>query len=69
MLTSSVICDVISFCSKEMLRNPKNNKEKSSHLLDDLKNFSEIFVKNVTYDNIIKHKKAGFPPLSRKYIV
>ena len=36
--------------------------------LNDLTNFSKIFRKNWTYDNINNHQKAGFHPLPRKYI-
>ena len=41
---------------------------KSSYLLKDLRNFNEIFGKDVAKDKIKSHKKAGFHPLSRKYI-
>ena len=37
-------------------------------LLNDLKNFNEIFRKDVTYDNIKNHKKPGFYSLFRRYI-
>ena len=40
----------------------------SSYLLNDLRNFNEIFKKYVTYNNIKSHKKQGFHPLSRRYI-
>ena len=36
--------------------------------LNDLTNFNKIFRKNVAYDNINSHQKAGFYPLFRKYI-
>ena len=32
-----------------------------------MRNFIEIFRKDVTYDNFRSHKKAGLRPLSRKY--
>ena len=32
------------------------------------RNFDEIFRKDVTYDNIKSHKKAGLYRLSKKYI-
>ena len=35
----------------------------------DLRNFNEIFRKDVTYDNIKSHKKPGIHPLSRRYIL
>ena len=38
---------------------------KSSHLPNDVKNFNEIFIKNVSYDNIKSHKNSRFYPLSR----
>ena len=40
----------------------------SSFLLSDLRNFNEIFRKDVTYDNIKSHKKPGFHPLFSRYI-
>ena len=40
----------------------------SLYLLNDLRNFNEIFRKDVTYDNIKSHKKPGFYPLFRRYI-
>ena len=33
-----------------------------------MRNLNEIFRKDVTYDNIQSHKKAGFHPLFRRYI-
>ena len=41
-----------------MSKNPKDdeNRRKSSYLLNDLSNFSEIF----RNDNIKRHKKQGF---------
>ena len=33
-----------------------------------MRNFSEIFRKDVTYDNIKSHEKPGLQPLSRRYI-
>ena len=42
-------------------------QRKSSYLLYDLRNFNEIFRKDVTYDNIESHKKQ-FHHLFRKYI-
>ena len=35
----------------------------SSYLLNNLRDFNEIFRKDVTYDNIKSHKKPGFHPL------
>ena len=41
----------------------------SLYILNNLRrNFNDIFWKDVTYDNIQSHKKAGLHPLSRKYI-
>ena len=34
------------------------NIDKKSYLLNDLRNFIEIFKKDVPYDNIKSHKKA-----------
>ena len=31
--------------------------------MNDMRNFSEIFRKHVTYDNIKSYKKPGFHPL------
>ena len=42
--------------------------EKYSYLLNDMRNFNEIFRKDVAYDNIESRKKVAFHPLSRKYI-
>ena len=39
-----------------------------SEKMNDLRNFNEIFRKDVTYDNIKSHKKPGFHPLFRRYI-
>ena len=40
----------------------------SSYFLKDLRNFNEIFRKDLTYDNIKSHKKLAFNPLFRRYI-
>ena len=39
-----------------------------SYLLNELRNFNEIFMKDVAYDNIKSHKKTGLQPLFRKHI-
>ena len=39
-----------------------------SNLLNDLRNLNEIFMKNVTYDNIESHKKPAFHSLFRRYV-
>ena len=44
-------------------------RKKYLYLLNDLSNFNEIFLKDVTYDNIKSRKKTGFHPLSRRYIL
>ena len=63
-LTSSVISDVISFfVTKKMSKLQRMN---SSYLLNDLRNFNEIFTKCVTYDN--SHKKKKGSTLYRRYI-
>ena len=41
--------------------------EKSSYLLSNLTNFSEVFRKDVTYGNIKSREKSGFHPLFRRY--
>ena len=33
-----------------------------------MRNFNELFMKNVTYGNVKSHKKVALHPLSRKYI-
>ena len=43
-----------------------NTDGKSSYLLIDLRNFEEIFRKDVPDDNIKRHKKPGFHPLFSK---
>ena len=44
------------------------HSRESSYLLNNLRNFNEIFRKNVNYDNIKSHKKSEFHPLFRRYI-
>ena len=42
---------------------------KSSYLLNNFRNFNEVFRKDLTYDNIESPKKPGrHHPLSRRYI-
>ena len=52
------------FLNKEMLKNhqkkPENWKRKSSYLLNNLRNFNEIFRKNVAYDDNKSRRKSGF---------
>ena len=36
--------------------------------MNELRNFNEIFRKDVTYDNIKGHKKVGFHPHFRRHI-
>ena len=57
-----------------MSKNPKNRwkelilTEKYSYLLNNLRNFNDIFRKDVTSDNIkIIKKKTGSHALSKKY--
>ena len=59
MLTSSVICDAISFFGA---------RRKPSYHLNDLKNFNEFFRKDEAQNNVKSHKKAGFHPLFGKHI-
>ena len=40
--------------------------KKSSYLLNDLRNFDEIFRKNVAYDNIKNQRKARVLSFSRR---
>ena len=37
-----------------------NIDRNSSNLLNDIRNFNEIFKEDVTYDNIKSHKNHGF---------
>ena len=47
-------------CNKEMSKNPNENSEtKSSYLPNSMRDFNEIFKKNVSYDNI-KHLLQDF---------
>ena len=48
--------------------NSKYWRRKSSYLLNDLRNFNDIFRIDVTYDNIKSRKKPGLHRLSRRYI-
>ena len=68
MLTSSVISWWHYFlCNKEMSKNPKNwwklikiaNIDRNN-LLNDLRNFKEIFRKDVSFHNIKSRKKQAF---------
>ena len=43
-------------------------RRKSPYLLNDLRNFNEIFRKDVAYDNIKSPKKTRFHSLPRKHI-
>ena len=51
-----------------MMKIANIEQRNSSFLLSDLRNFNEIFRKDVTYDNIKSHKKPGFHPLFSRYI-
>ena len=46
----------------------KMNNIDGENLLNDWRNFNEIFRKDVTYDDIKSHKKPRLHPLSRRYI-
>ena len=70
-----LFADVISLfrtrkCQKirEIDENSQYSWRKSSFLSNDLRNFHEIFKKDVTYDNTKSHKKPGLDTLSRRYI-
>ena len=43
-------------------------RRKSSYLPNDLKNFSNIFRKDMSYDNIQNHKKSGLHNLYKNDI-
>ena len=53
-----------------MSKNSTNptNPRKSSYIMDELRNFNEIFREDVTYHNIKNHKKPGLYPLSKRCI-
>ena len=40
----------------------------SPYILNDMRNFNEVFRKDVTYDNIKIHKKTGVQLLFRRCI-
>ena len=44
------------------------DRENLTKLLNDLKNFNEVFRKDVPYDNTKIHKKPAFHPLFRRHI-
>ena len=60
--------------NKEVSKNQnidENNyhwRRKSSYLQNDLRNFIDVFRKDVNYDNIKSYKKPGLHRLSRRYI-
>ena len=54
--------------SKKSEKSIKIVNTEGENLLNDLRNFKELFRKDVAYDKIKGHKKAGFHPLSRKHI-
>ena len=76
MLTSSILCDVISFfATRKYQKSEKPMKIdhiEGAYLLNNLRNFNDIFRKDVAYDNIKSDKKLAFSPLSlslsRSYI-
>ena len=45
----------------------RKGRRKSLHLLNDFRNFNEIFRKDMAHDNIKNHKKTGFHSLPRKH--
>ena len=58
--------DVISFSASRKCLNLQKIIENSEALLNDFRSFSEIFKKDVAYDNIKIYKKEGFQTLYRK---
>ena len=44
------------------------DREISSYLLNNLRNFNGIFRERAIYDKFKSHKKLGFHPLFRRYI-
>ena len=58
---------VTSKCQKsEQLMKILNIEEKNLQI-EELRNFNEVFRKDVPYDNIKSHKKAGLHPLPKNY--
>ena len=53
---------------QKMCENSSYSRRKFSYLLNELRNFIEIFRKDVTYDNIKSHKKTELHPFSEKHI-
>ena len=45
-----------------------NIDRENLQVLRDLRNFKEIFRKDIAYNDIKSHKKPGFLPLLRRYI-
>ena len=54
--------------AKNIDKNSYDLRRKSSHFLSDLMNFSEIFRKNIPFDNIKKPPKWGLYHLTGKNI-
>ena len=52
--------------AKNIDKNSYDLRRKSSHFLSDLMNFSEIFRKNIPFDNIKKPPKWGLYHLTEK---
>ena len=52
----------------KIAENSKYCQGKSSCLLNDLRNFNNIFTKDVTYNLIKSHKKPAFHPHFRRCI-
>ena len=67
----NIICDVISFFITRKCQNIKNSsylQRKSSYLLNNWRNFDEVFRKDLTYDNIKSHEKPESHPFLRRCI-
>ena len=67
------VTSVVSLQQRNVKKSEKSMKisywtGKYSYLLKDLRNFNEIFRKDVAKDKIKSHKKARFHPLFKKYI-
>ena len=56
--------------SKIQIINDRENNigRENLQVFKDLRNFKEIFRKDIAYNDIKSHKKPGFLPLFRRYI-
>ena len=69
LISSALWADIIDFFVTRNVQKKRKKKfdedryyrqRKFSHLMKNLKNFNEIFRKDVTYDTNKNHKETGF---------